>query len=308
MKIKTKKICIAFIAALIISTLPMSMFAVSAKSTETDAEITAAYGTPAIDGELDDIWASTAVQDVKLVDTAVIPSETQTTGTVRVMWDEEYLYFFITVDKHGVPISSGGGSENTDDCADVCFTMNGNFTDENNISSGEEEFGGVFRVLEDGTFGGFGTYQENNLDNFKGAMKRTSDTAYNSEYAIPWTSITPSAGYVMGMDIQINDATDDARTGLVNWAYEPCYGWRDSMYHGMVTLLAKPEPVQEPEPEEPPAATEETPAPAPTEAEIVAPVPAAPTTGDTMIIFIALMLSSLLFTATRISKVNKRHS
>lgn len=214
--------------------------AASARSSETDAAITAAYGTPVIDGEPDDVWLTTEVQDVLKVDDQVIPSETKTTGTVRVLWDESYLYFFITVDKHGVVISSGGGSENTDDCADVCFTLDGNFEGENNVTGGYE-YAGVFRTLLDGSFGGFGDFQINNLDDFKGVMKQTSDTTYNSEYAIPWADIKPAPGYIMSMDIQINDATDGTRTGLVNWAYAPCLGWRDSKYHGMVTLLAPAE-------------------------------------------------------------------
>lgn len=260
-------------------TFTLGSFAVSAQSTETDAAITAAYGTPTIDGDQDDVWMTTVVQDVKLVDTAVIPSDTATTGTVRVLWDANYLYFFITVDKHGEAICSGGGSENTDDCADVCFTMNGNFDGTSNVTGGDE-YAGVFRTLEDGSFGGFGDYQTNNIDEFKGVMKRTSDSTYNCEYAIPWVDITPAADYVVSMDIQINVATDDARMGLVNWAYEPCYGWRDSMYHGMVTLLA--EVVAEPETEAP--VVEEEPVveePATVEEPVIAPAPA---TGDAAIL------------------------
>ena len=257
----------------------LSSITASAVSAETAAAITAAYGTPTIDGDQDDVWLTTVVQDVKLLDKDVIPSESKTTGTVRVMWDNDYLYFFITVDKHGVTLSTGGGSENTDDCADVCFTMNGNFEGSSNVPSGDE-FAGVFRTLEDGSFGGFGDYQVNNIADFKGVMKRTSDTTYNSEYAIPWKGITPAAGYVMGMEIQINDATDGARTGLVTWAYVPCYGWRDSMYHGAVTLLAQVVETEAPATE---AATE---APA---TETPADTTSAPSTGDAAIISIAVL-------------------
>ncbi len=252
--------------------------AASARSSETDAAITAAYGTPVIDGEPDDVWLTTEVQDILLVDNQVIPSETKTTGTVRVLWDESYLYFFITVDKHGVVISSGGGSENTDDCADVCFTLDGDFEGENNVIGGYE-YAGVFRTLLDGSFGGFGDFQINNLDDFKGVMKQTSDTTYNSEYAIPWADIKPAPGYIMSMDIQINDATDGTRTGLVNWAYAPCLGWRDSKYHGMVTLLA---PVEVPE-----TPADEAPATDTSDIEIESPA-----TGDTALIVSTLVLAT----------------
>lgn len=251
--------------------------AVTAQSSETDAAIKAAYGTPIIDGEPDDIWLATEVQEILKVDKEVIPSDTLTTGTVRVLWDENYLYFFVTVDKKGVPISSGGGSENTDDCADVCFTMDGNFDGENNVT-GDDEYAGVFRTLLDGSFGGFGDFQIAHLDSFKGVMKKTSDSTYNSEYAIPWADIKPAPGYVMSMDIQINDATDDVRTGLVNWAHAPCLGWRDSKYHGMVTLLA---PVEE-------AAGDDVPA---TDMPADDTESAAPATSDMALIWISLTLA-----------------
>jgi hypothetical protein len=267
--------------------------AVSARSTETDAAITAAYGTPVIDGEPDDVWQTTEVQNVLKVDDQVIPSETKTTGTVRVLWDENYLYFFITVDKHGVVISSGGGNnENTDDCADVCFTMNGNFEGENNVTGGDE-YAGVFRTILDGTFSGFGDFVISNMDDFKGVMKQTSDTTYNSEYAIPWTDIKPAPGYVMSMDIQINDATDGTRTGLVNWAYVPCFGWRDSKYHGMVTLLAPVEP-------EPPA--EEAPVTETPDAGDTGET--APATGDIAVISAALVLITC---ATVLTLAKRKH-
>lgn len=288
-----RKVIALVLAVLMIATL--STVAAFAKSSETDAAITAAYGTPKIDGDQDDVWSTTVVQDVKLLDKGVIPSESKTTGTVRVLWDKDFLYFFITVDKHGVKISSGGGSENTDDCADVCFTMNGNFEGESNVPSGDE-FAGVFRTLLDGTFGGFGDYQVANLDSFKGAMKQTSDTTYNSEYAIPWKGVTPAANYVMGMDIQINDATDGARTGLINWAYQPCYGWRDSKYHGTVTLLAEVVETEAPVAETA-AETPATDTSAPT-------TPAAPKTGDA--IAVSLVMLGLACSAAYVFSKKKR--
>lgn len=50
--------------------------AVTAQSSETDAAIKAAYGTPIIDGEPDDIWLATEVQEILKVDKEVIPPDT----------------------------------------------------------------------------------------------------------------------------------------------------------------------------------------------------------------------------------------
>ena len=206
-------------------------------SAASDAKMTAIYGTPKIDGELDDIWKNAEVQDVALVDEAVIPSETETRGTVRTMWDEKYFYVFIEVDKKGVPISAGGGkNENSDDCADVCLTLDGNFSASVN---GGDEYSGVYRVIEDGTYSGFGYIHDYLGDDNLGAFKRVADDKYNVEYAISWDDIEAKAGNIVSLEIQINDCTDGARTGLVTWASTPCYGWRESNEHGTVTLGAK---------------------------------------------------------------------
>lgn len=206
-------------------------------SAASSARITAAYGTIAVDGAAEDAWLAAEQQDVVLVDKEVIPSETKTTGKLRTMWDENYLYVLIEVDKHGVAVvTTKGGNENTDDCVELGITMNGDFTGSSNIS-GNVPYAGCLRVTADGTKGGFGALYNEVLDTFKGAMT-VKDTAYTVEYAVPWQDIKPAEGHIVSMEVQINDNSGGGRDGLVNWASTPCYGWRDSLEHGAVVLGA----------------------------------------------------------------------
>lgn len=204
----------------------------------SDAKITAIKATPVIDGKIDDVWLTAEQQDVALVDTGTIPSKSTTTGKMRVMWDDSYFYVLVEVDKHGIPLYTGGGSENTDDCTEIGITINGNFTGESNVPSGDQ-YAGAFRVYEDGKFGGFGDLFTNNTDKFKGSFTRVGDDKYLVEYAVPWLDIKPAEGSLVSLEIQLNDnSKGSGRDGLVTWANNPCIGWRDSLVHGKVTLGA----------------------------------------------------------------------
>ncbi|MBO5273065.1 MAG: hypothetical protein J6I45_00450 [Clostridia bacterium] len=246
----------------------------------SDAKMEAVYGTPVIDGAIDDVWAKADKQDVALVDDGVIPSETATRGTFSTLWDENYFYVLVEVDKKGVPVQVDGSNENTADCADVCLTLNGNF--DATLTAGGDDYAGVIRVTADDTKSGFGYIFDMLEDDYLGKMVVTAEDKYVVEYAIPWDDIQPKAGHILSLDIQINDATDGARTGLVMWASNPCYCWRESYEHGTIVLAEKVVETEAPATEAP--ATE---APA---ADVPA-APAAPATADMGIIAAAAILA-----------------
>ncbi|MDD4774584.1 MAG: sugar-binding protein [Eubacteriales bacterium] len=274
--------CVILVILCVITSLP----SVAA----SNAKINAAYGTVVIDGKVDDAWLAAEQQEILLVDKEVIPSETKTTGKFRTMWDENYLYVLIEVDKHGVEvITTTAGSENTDDCAELGLTMNGDFTGSSNIS-GDVPYAGCVRVLADGTKGGFGNLYNAVADSFLGAMI-VNGTTYTAEYAVPWQDLKVAAGHVASMEVQINDNSGGGRDGLVTWASTPCHGWRDSLEHGTVVLAAAPA-VTEAETEA--AVTE----PAPAE-EVVS---AAPATADTAALTAAVLILSLAVVAKKKTK------
>lgn len=206
------------------------------------ASISSTYGTPVIDGEIDDIWATTEVRDVKLVDKEVIPSESTTTGVVRTMWDEKYFYALVVVDKNGIAVYNGLVNENND-AVELGYTDSGIFDGLNNVSNDADITAGDFRVDANGVLSGFGGYYLACAadSSFKGAYKKIAEDQYLCEFAIPWKNATPTVGNKVSMEVQINDnAEGSGRTGLVTWASTPSFGWRDSAVHGEVVLAAAP--------------------------------------------------------------------
>ena len=62
-------------------------------------------------------------------------------------------------------------------------------------------------------------------ENIESAAKETAD-GYIVEAAMKWTDIKPAAETVIGLELQVNDATDKGeRSGTLSWADESgtCY-------------------------------------------------------------------------------------
>lgn len=257
---------------------------------KSEASIVSAYGSPEIDGVIDEIWDRAEAQPVDNVDKEVIPSDSKTTGSVRTMWDEDYFYVLVEVDKHGVQVYKGEGGETVDvefyDCAEVTFSLKGDFT-VTDIPNSFDWYTGDIRVFPDGSKTGLGQYYLDNVDDVLAVMKITATDKYVAEYAFPWLDIEPQAGMFVTMEIQINDHSGPVRDGLVTWASEEgCWGWNKTSVHGTVFLgnensvvpeiesTDPPEPISTPEQSESEPDTEpDTSEPLPTEPSNTSKVP-----------------------------------
>lgn len=244
-----KKIFAMLFSVIILST---SSFLALSSTCKSSATIQAAYGTPVVDGVLDDVWSKAEVSAVDNVDKVVIPSSTKTVGTLRTMWDEDYLYVFIEVDKKGVKVYQGEGGSKVDvdyyDCAEITFSLAGNF-DILDVSASAEDTVGDVRVFPDGTKTGFGFYYLSSAEDIVAVMKVTGEDTYVAEYAVPWNAVEPTEGHVVALEVQINDHSKPARDGLVTWASEEgCWGWQKTTVHGSVVLQAEviDEPIEKP--------------------------------------------------------------
>ena len=233
-----RKICMV-LALCLVCVLTMSQF-VSAER-QNDAKITAAKGTPTIDGIIDDIWASTEAQPVVHVDTVVLPSNVATTGTVRTLWDENCLYVLIEVDKHGVAVTEAKeneADENKADCAEVSFSMEGDFEIAQLWTTTKEGVGNI-KVFTNGLKNGFGPYYDAHANDVTAVMKITANDKYVVEYALPWVGVTPEVGTIATLEVQINHCTFTKRTGHVSWASTTgCWGWQETDVHGALELGA----------------------------------------------------------------------
>ena len=168
--------------------------------------------------------------DAKLNDVTAIPltivSGAEATATVKALWDANYLYVY--ADIRDAVLDATGAETHERDSLEV-------FIDENNAKSdGYEADDKQYRVnyLNEQSFNG----TKCTADNIVSAVK-VVDGGYVVEAAYKWTDITPSANMEIGVDFQINDAKDGARTGTASWYDESGMGWSSPGVFGTVMLV-----------------------------------------------------------------------
>ncbi len=163
----------------------------------------AKYGTPKVDGEIEDLWNNVEEFTTEI---AVVGSINNAKATVRTMWDEQYLYVLATVNDTTLNQSSSNAWEQ--DSFEIFIDEN------NNKSESYQDDDAQFRVnfVNEQSFGAGAS-----PDRFMTATKITPN-GYIVEAAIKWKTIKPSAGMMIGFDCQVNDANvSGSRTGILKW-------------------------------------------------------------------------------------------
>ncbi|MFV9568464.1 endo-1,4-beta-xylanase [Thermoanaerobacter mathranii] len=209
----------------------------------------AVYGTPIIDGKIDDIWdkANTIYTNVWVQGTS------GPTAKARTMWDENYLYVLAEVT--GAKLNKSSPNPWEQDSVEF-------FVDENNYKSPYYQSGiGQYRVNFDNeqSFG-----DSTNSEGFKSATSITSSSSYIVEVAIPFKTIKPTDGHILGFDVQVNGADESGnRTSIVLWNDPSGNSWKDASGFGNLILvdtrliLPTPRPQPAPTPTEPTEASHE---------------------------------------------------
>lgn len=240
------------ISALIVSVLViLSCIPVSAESEYVPKTATAVKATAIIDGEAEEIWQKTEVLEANLINKTIIynpESESTATASVRLLWDEKYLYVFAEVlDADPNPENKTGSPEFIPDGIEIQVDEQNDKTGKNNVQSGNNEYAGSWQVFANGHVSGFGAQYTAGEGRFRWAVKLTP-SGYNVEMAIPWNKLSPQVGTRIGLEIQINDnITGKAREGLVTWNSDACLGWQDTEAMGEITFLDSPEGYVPPE-------------------------------------------------------------
>lgn len=179
-------------------------------------------GTPTIDGELDEVWES-----AKPVPLTIVTGSPQASGTVRMLWDGEYLYEYFQVTDPDINKESPNAYEQ--DSVEV-------FVDQNNAKTGAyEEDDSQYRVNFDNeaSFNGTNCTAENLL-----SATAQTDAGYNVELAIRWIGEAPKAGSFLGLELQINDgASGGTRIGTISWYDETGTGYQDPSVFGTIRLV-----------------------------------------------------------------------
>jgi endo-1,4-beta-xylanase len=185
------------------------------------------YGTPSIDGTVDDIWAN-----AKEITTGTwVTGTSGATAKVKTMWDEKNLYILAIVTDP--VLSDKSANEWEQDSVEI-------FVDQNNHkTSSYETDDGQYRVnFKNLQSFGSSTPQAG----FKSAATVISG-GYLVEMAIPWTELVPKAGTLIGFDAQVNDGDESGtRTGVVTWCDPSGSSYMDTSGFGNLVLVKAEEP------------------------------------------------------------------
>ncbi|MCQ2555381.1 MAG: endo-1,4-beta-xylanase [Clostridia bacterium] len=185
-------------------------------------------GTAKIDGEMDDAWANAA--EVSL---DIVSDSPEATATVKVMWDDEYLYTYATV--IDPVLNKEAEEEHQQDSLEV-------FIDETNSKAGEyNKATKQYRInyANECSFNGE-TCTQDNVNSFA----KETENGYVIEAAFKWTEVTPSVDSVIGIELQVNDANaTKARVGNINWSDATNQSWSVPANFGIAMLVAEGEAV-----------------------------------------------------------------
>ena len=224
-----RKIAILLIALLV---LPLNLFLSSdTVFAEEGAEVrtdNVPYGSPTIDGEIDDVWDNATVLPIDRVQAG----EDGATGEARVLWDEDNLYILVEVEDTELDDSAGDAHEQ--DSVEV-------FIDEQNTK--EASYGeGVaqYRV----NFNNEQSFNPGEASDGFESETAVDGTNYLIEMKIPLRTIDAAADHTIGFDIQVNDAIDGSRQNITIWnADYSGDGWQHASVFGELTLLGDTLPV-----------------------------------------------------------------
>jgi endo-1,4-beta-xylanase len=182
----------------------------------------APYGTPVMDGEIDEIWQKAPIVNT---DTFVM-SEQGATAAVRLLWDETHLY--VLADVNDTLLSDSSNLVHERDSFEV-------FLDENNGKTPAfEKDDYQYRVNFNNkpSWGGGAK-----LDYFRSVTVIT-DTGYLIELEIDFQNVTGKAGMQMGLDLQVNDDFGDGkRSSISKWNDPTNESWRNTSGWGVLGLV-----------------------------------------------------------------------
>lgn len=178
------------------------------------------FGTPIIDGNMDDIWLEAPVLPINRYQMAWQGAN----GTARVLWDDEHLYVFIEVNDLELDKSSENPWEQ--DSIEV-------FIDENNAKTTfYQDDDGQYRVNFDNEI----SFNPVDIEAGFESATQVTENGYQVEVKIPFRTINANHGTTIGFDMQINDARDGSRQSIATWNDITGNAFQDTSVFGVLTL------------------------------------------------------------------------
>ncbi|PWC07666.1 endo-1,4-beta-xylanase [Mycetocola zhujimingii] len=184
---------------------------------ETDA-------APTIDGTVDDSWSSAGtVETLKQVEGTAGASAVFST-----LWRDNTLYLLAEVTDPTVDVS--GSDPWIQDSVEI-------YVDPGNLKNGSYRYDDTqIRISADNAVS-FGTGDEAFQRNRVTSATTRTDTGYRVEVAVSLLE-SGGAGSFQGLDLQVNDASNGARTGIRNWADPSGAGYQSTARWGVAQLVS----------------------------------------------------------------------
>jgi endo-1,4-beta-xylanase len=186
-------------------------------------QTSARYGSPSLDVE-DPLWWTTEEIPIN----RYIMAWQGASGTSRVLWDEQALYVLITV--NDAELNKANPAPHEQDSVEI-------FIDEGNHKAGYmQSDDGQYRV----NFENETSFNPPPIEaGFESrAFISVSGKAYAVTAKIPWKTIKPQEGAIIGFDLQINGASSRGmRQSVAVWNDTTGDAWQDPSLYGLLRLV-----------------------------------------------------------------------
>ena len=192
--------------------------------------VPSASRAPAIDGNVDDVWAAVPAHTISHVAYTAPDSEADLSANFKTMYDSQALYFLVDVTDDR--LVSDSAESWLDDGVEI-------FIDATNSKSdvyGDRDY--QFHFDWDASAPAMGESHHNKTNGVQYAFART-DKGYRLEAKLPWSTLdtAPAVGKKIGLDVQVNDDDDGGdRDTKIMWFAEHDVAWQQPSTFGTAEL------------------------------------------------------------------------
>ncbi len=186
-----------------------------------EGRIVGTYGTPKIDGEIDEVWAKAIEIKPRHTNNAAVKA----TATFKVLWDDTALYVLAQVNDPNMTLEPGQAHEK--DSIEV-------FLDENNdkaSSYGSDDL--QFRV----NYGNVQSAGNGDLSRFSTATM-PGEGQYLIEARVALQNLAAN-NKIYGIELQVNDGIGTSRAGTITLFDTTDSAWRNPAVFGEIVLTGK---------------------------------------------------------------------
>jgi GH35 family endo-1,4-beta-xylanase len=191
------------------------------KGFTADGKVVAKYGTPKIDGEIDEVWNNA----IEILPPNKNSEAVEATATYKLLWDDNAIYFLAQVKDPNMSVAPFNAWEQ--DSIEV-------FLDENNNKSTSYGADDVhYRV----NYNNVRSYDAGDASRFYTATK-TGDNEYIVEGRIELKNAAEN-DTIYGIELQLNDCIGSGRAGTLTLFDTTDSAWNNTSLFGEVVLTGK---------------------------------------------------------------------